>query len=162
MERKNVEPPAPPSAPTPFIDKNINSNTAGSDDKSSRLPRSLGSARSKRSQKRKEETWDDDSLQALRGYAALSRDEITGAEVDWRHLNQSNEQEMEAFPADSESEMSSDAGNSVSSRFTTNNARGTHVIYMDDTSVSASSSCCGVSLTKLCNLLEDDLTVVIE
>lgn len=42
---------------------------------------------------RQHETWDTGSLDALRGYAALSRDEASGKDVDWQHLHQNNGQE---------------------------------------------------------------------
>jgi hypothetical protein len=114
MERKRNVLLPPPPPPPPEVGSPSNNNTRAS--RPSSKPRV--SVRSKKSQKRREDNWDDDSLHALSGYAALSRDEITGAEVDWQHLTQGNDRGIEEKPDDSESEAASDEYTSVSSRDT--------------------------------------------
>jgi hypothetical protein len=43
---------------------------------------------------RKEEQWDADSLDALRGYTSLSRDATTAGQLNWRHLKHENKEEV--------------------------------------------------------------------
>ncbi|KAF3033325.1 hypothetical protein E8E12_004781 [Didymella heteroderae] len=130
MKRRNVVPPAPPSAPTSAHNKN--DNTGISNNTTSQLSsKAHDSARSRRSQKRREEKWDADSLHALQGYSALSRDDITGAEVDWKHLTQGNQRYNEADSADPESDTTSDGNPSISSRVTTKGARRQSLIYVE-------------------------------
>jgi hypothetical protein len=40
-----------------------------------------------------EEEWDVESLDALRGYAPLSRDATTAKELDWQHLKHESKQD---------------------------------------------------------------------
>jgi hypothetical protein len=62
-------------------------------------PRSRGDVR----KVRMEEQWDADSLDALRGYAPLSRDATTAKELSWQHLKHESKQEVQDRPGTSSS-----------------------------------------------------------
>jgi hypothetical protein len=80
--------------------------------------------------KRTEDKWDESSLNALRSYAPLSRDEETGAEVDWQHLTQGSNPGNQEESASSESGTDSNGYASVDSRDTVKSSsragRGVH------------------------------------
>ena len=66
--------------------------------------------------KKTEDKWDESSLNALRSYAPLSRDEETGAEVDWQHLTQGSNPGNQEESASSESDTDSIDYNNDDSR----------------------------------------------
>lgn len=87
------------------------------------------SRRPKKPQRRRREKYDDDT-DTLRGYAALSRDEITGAEIDWQHLMQDDNKESEEETEDSGAETSYKKAKSTQSRYEETESRGKR---MEDT-----------------------------